>query len=116
MEGKNETPVLRIPFSTYDVLGYIIPGVTLLGCTFLYEYWLRIHGVRLHTPVYSLLQLATALERHQWAVSFLYILGGLCGTYVVGHIVSSLSGLLIDRLFVYKGHGYPYVGLLRLID
>ncbi len=34
--------------------------------------------------------------------------------YMLGHVLDSLAKLLIDRVLIYKGYGYPYQELFGL--
>jgi hypothetical protein len=106
------------PLTPYDVLGYLAPGATLVLSLYGLEFWVqhsREGGVAIHTPVYTLVQHAMPPSSEgAWAMAALFLIGlfGIC--YVLGHIIGSISAFLIDRVYVAKGHGYPYRLLLGL--
>jgi hypothetical protein len=110
----------RAPFTPYDILGYLIPGGILIAALAGFEAFIvsssKKGGLALHTPIYtSISRLFLATPTHaDWALQAVTIL--LIGTvsYVVGHIVASISALFIDRWYVEKAHGYPFLYLLRL--
>jgi len=109
---------LRVPLSTYDIFGYVIPGVTLLLFIILFEFWF-LHEVSnisgIHTPLYTLIKITYLnVFSNNWVLSIAYLLILLNFSYVIGHVVSSASSLLIDRILIYKGYGYPYETLLNI--
>lgn len=117
MEKQKPDSIFRLPFSTYDVFAYLIPGTALIGCILFFEYWLRLKngGADLVTPFYSAAKMSAVLERHnEWAISAVFLLTMFSIAYAMGHLVASLSSFAIDRIFVCKMHGYPYVHLLKI--
>lgn len=106
-----------MPLTPYDFLGYLAPGGTLLLCLALFDHTLRRIMPRpkylLHTPLLSAF-------KEMWptgtdllsATVFLLILSGLA--YIAGHLVSSVSAICMDRIFIAKGYGYPFEVLLNL--
>lgn len=109
-----------IPFSIADIFDYLIPGATLLAAGTLYDYrlnqWLGVGFTAVTTPFFELFSTVTRpVVRHEDAVLSLLLVTGLAiGAYVTGHVVSSFSSLFIDRVLIFKGHGYPYRSLLKL--
>src|SRR2546425_2633251 len=106
------------PLTPYDVLGYLAPGATFVLSLYGFEFWIH-HGAAtpflIHTPVYTLIQLALPPSGEgAWALATLFLIGlfGVC--YVLGHIIASISAFSIDRMYVAKGHGYPFRLLLGL--
>lgn len=112
------------PITAYDVLGYMAPGGTLILCIFLFEVWverIRRMGLAadkdLHVPMYTAFTtFAGKLSNADWVLSALFLIVVLGIAYVVGHVVASLSALLMDRFYLAKAHGYPYEWLLDLKD
>lgn len=112
----------RIQLTPYDLLGYLTPGATMMISIFVFEYLVEaqlghVSGAsELHAP---LLESATRLFRvtlaSQSSVGVLAVFTVLAAiAYVVGHVVASVSALLLDRTLVYKGYGYPSSNLLQL--
>ncbi len=116
--GK-ELASFRVPLTPYDVLGYLVPGGIFFILVYLFELWGRtqesgsIDQARLHTPVWTGFQVLRP-AKEDWVTSVFFIVSMLVPFYVAGHIIASLSSLVIDRVLVAKGHGYPYVRLLAL--
>ena len=114
--------MFRPELTTYDVLGYMVPGGGLLCIISVFEYYARtalksvdptLHHI--HTPVLSGLRLAVdRLAGQNWLASAVgvAVLVGLA--YLGGHLVASLSSILIDKMFISRGYGYPYEQLLGM--
>ena len=118
MPDEKITTRFNLPFNTYDIFGYIIPAATfLLGCIF-YEYILYNQHIKpdtLYLPLLYIVNIAiNSALLNLWVIWLLYFLLFLYITYLVGHIVSSASSLLIDRILIFKCYGYPYERLLRI--
>lgn len=119
MPSDTETKV-PIPFSVADIFDYLIPGATLLAAGTLYDYrlngWIGTQFSTVTTPLFELFStVAKPIIRADDAVLSLLLVTGLAiAAYVVGHVVSSFSSLFIDRVLIFKGHGYPYRTLLNL--
>src|SRR4030042_4748837 len=47
-----------------------------------------------------------------YLILFLIVTIVLC--YFMGHIISAVSSLFIDRIFIYKAYGYPFERFLKL--
>jgi len=66
-----------------------------------------------HTPLNGLI--STLLKEYTgsgWLIDAI-VLAVLVGVaYVAGHALASVSSLMIDRLYIAKGHGYPHERLL----
>ena len=66
------------PLTPYDVVGYLLPGGTLLLCVFLFESW-SYHVPEtesLHNPVYNALSLSTNRlfeGETDWLISFILL-------------------------------------------
>jgi hypothetical protein len=106
-----------VPFSISDIFAYIIPGATLMSAITLFEH--RLHGLGnadMHMPVWrtfsDFVSAVTSSDDSVLSLSFVTAL--VVSAYVVGHVTSSVSSFFIDRILVFKGHGYPYRYLLNL--
>lgn len=90
------------PFSLYDFLGYAIPGSVAIICV-----WLFFHG--------NLVEVKDLLTLHGELVnliSFQNFLILIIISYVVGHFISFLSTLTVERFSLWH-YGYPSEYLLR---
>ncbi len=102
-----------------DLLGYVVPGGTLWLCALFFELRASAAGtnVQLATPALNTFRLLYPdLTSPNLVVALALALALLVGFYVTGHVVASFSSLVIDRILVFKGYGYPYEILLRLED
>lgn len=107
----------RSVFGGYDVLCYFVPGSTLLGSIFAFEWAASLArcGVGAsflacspQTPVYSTLTTVFRLQTGSSAFQDALIAATLLLlAYVVGHVVASVSAFTIDRMYVSQGFGYP---------
>lgn len=121
-----DTPAIKdikTPFTPYDVLAYLIPGLTCVSAIAYYEFVLAQHVPpdKLHAPFQHVGQWVETLHCGQdsgssWAIQFLALLGVVTALYVVGHIIASLSELCLDRFMLHKATGYPREKLLELHD
>jgi len=108
------------PFGSYDIFSYVIPGVTALIAVINFEHWYRrnVNGdpdTEPLTPVAStVLEPAKSIPIESLVYSFVYALTLIAIVYVGGHLISTISGIVLDRIYVYKAHGYPYETLLGL--
>lgn len=108
----------KLPMSAYDLLGYIVPGTTLLITVFLLEFEAR---EQLHIPIvaplysslFNLWPTMSGADGH-WLLGVVFLVLLVAAAYVCGHLVSSVSSFLVDRVFIHKGYGYPYEHLLRI--
>lgn len=108
----------KLPMSAYDLMGYIIPGATLLTSAFLFEFEPReqLH-IKIVAPLYSSLYNLwpdMSGSHGHWILGVVFFVLLVAVAYVCGHLVSSVSSFLIDRIFIYKGYGYPYEQLLGI--
>ena len=94
MNPKKDIISTKIPFSTYDVLGYVIPGLTFLVSVISFEFWaIRKTGEGFHTPLYTLMKLTYDSDiLDNWVIALFYLIIIISMTYVVGHIISSTIG------------------------
>jgi hypothetical protein len=110
---------IKLPFNTYDIFGYVIPGGTFLIGIYLFEFWAKFHlpNATLHLPVYNAFaETSKGLfdKETNWVLSLLYVIILSSVAYVIGHVVSSVSSFFLDRVLVAKGYGYPYRHLLQI--
>ncbi len=107
---NGDTKSLRHPFGTSDFLGYLIPGSLLaLGlCAFDRLFF---KGGSQHSKViFDLLpRKADLLNPYVFPLALAI---GVILVYTAGHLISSLSSGLIDRMLVDRIGYYPYVNLL----
>lgn len=109
-------------FTAYDVLCYIVPSGMFVLCTYLVEFWsYRLSlkpadgGEKIHTPlVTALSSISEKLDGASWAYSVIFVVIVACMLYALGHIIASVSSFFLDRVFVTKAFGYPYVSFLNL--
>lgn len=113
----DEGPKLPLSLSLYDLLGYIAPGGILVLSVFVLERWalqLTVSGAPLasatiHTPIHRLLLVFAAdVRAGGWLGTTIAGLAMLLTAYVSGHVIASVSSMLIERTLVFKGYGYPY--------
>lgn len=101
------------PFSFYDFLGYLFPGLTTLMLTAFVVYLYNTNG--LHVPIDNYIQIkefADALEREfglNWLESTVLV---VVFSYIMGHIVAYLSSVTIEY-FANSTMGYPSYYLLH---
>ncbi|MCR4438783.1 MAG: hypothetical protein QHJ34_12425 [bacterium] len=116
MEEGKQLRGMWVPFDAYDVFGYLIPGLSLAFFAGLYEHqWVVQAPGNEPTAFWRLLTYLHGLLRGaNWGITAFLLGCGLCTVYVCGHVVASLSSLLIDRTLIFKGHQYPYESLLNL--
>ncbi len=106
---------LVAPFTAYDIFGYLAPGATLLLTIGLIEAFLRRTAGIAHTPLRSSFELLRPTDSSKQLLETTVItLALVAASYILGHIVASLSSLFLDRILVYKGYGYPYANLLQM--
>lgn len=121
-----DTPAIKdikTPFTPYDVLAYLIPGLTCVGSIAYYEFVLAQHvpAEKLHAPFQHVGEWIDSFHcvpnsGASWALQFLLLLGCVAALYVVGHIIASLSEIFLDRILVHKATGYPREKLLDMHD
>ena len=104
-----------IPFSMYDFFGYLFPGLILVLGLFLYGYFeLHLRNSILEDQRQLLLDLKKIFEMSPLIFGTLLMLMGLVGVYLIGHVVATISHIIIDRLIVGNVIQYPYTLFLRI--
>ena len=108
----------KVPFSTYDIFVYLSPPIMIFICIYLFERSLVKHKIlELTTPVYSFLDSmlkSASKEAFNWGAILALLICLICIVYIVGHLLATFSSLIIDRVLVYKGYGYPYENMLEI--
>jgi hypothetical protein len=115
----------RSHFGAYDVLGYFVPGATLLAAVIALE-WMATRALESAsgnclarvcapvTPFFTTLKAVLALNPgSSWLTDAFVVASVLLAAYVIGHLVASISAAAIDRLYMARGIGYPLPFLLR---
>lgn len=116
--NKTSKITKSLPFNTYDFFGYLIPGSTFLIICLVTDYWLIEHinkiNISSHTPFYTAINtLFNEYVINNAGLTLLYILLGIIASYVLGHVVSSISSFSIDRILINKGYNYPLLTLTK---
>jgi hypothetical protein len=97
----------------------LVPGGTLLFSIAAFESFSRelatSRGIPIHTPVLTAAEhIHGAFSGNTWATELFVIAIALGLTYILGHVVASISAITIDRAYVAKAHGYPFRHFLNL--
>ncbi len=108
---------VSIPFTAYDVFGYLMPGVALCGGTVLTD-WIRYRtGAVQFLPAYlSAKSFIDGLSNTNVLVGLVYLFSATVMIYLFGHLVSAVSSLVIDRVLMNKAYAYPYERFLSMDD
>lgn len=112
-EAKGNFP--KIPFTIYDFFGYLFPGGILWVLIFFIEdfsFLIRhsIWGVSKRPESGFLFEGFSKAFNQTLFINTLLV---LLVSYITGHIVSSLSSYLFERVVVERFMGYPAVNLFR---
>lgn len=104
---------VRRSVTAYDVLGYFVPGSVFVFAVSLFEHWSRsaatspsLVSVPVNTALHAVL--SGVASASTWPAQVVVLLAATISCYVVGHLVSSVSAIAIDRFYVEKGRGYPF--------
>ncbi|UCZ55621.1 hypothetical protein LGV61_07735 [Desulfurispirillum indicum] len=93
----------RSQVDMYDVFGYLVPGmILLLAVALVFQI---IHDVKFISVFIFIKDLSLGLYV-TLTVFFLLL------SYIIGHIIATLSEFIFDRIFVEKILGYPYKNIL----
>jgi hypothetical protein len=103
-----------VKVTSYDVLGYIVPGGFLVMALAGYEGLARQYAptADLRLPVHTALSYMLSAREDSWAAGVVTLGAFVATLYVTGHVVASISALLVDRIYVEKAHGYPLQRIL----
>jgi hypothetical protein len=107
-----------------DILDYIAPGGALILGAYCFDArlaaasgWITGSHLVPHTPVSTLLMGSLPESKQDnWLTSLALIALALGVTYVLGHMIASVSSFLLERSFVYKAYDWPYRQLLAIAD
>lgn len=109
--SKVSTNVKNI-FTLYDIFGYLIPGAT-----FVILIWIGLHPEILKYLIglsYSVPTIIIILSKY-WTI---WIIIGLVITYILGHIIASISSMLFEKIIIGECLKYPTYNMLpqNIID
>lgn len=107
--------ITKVPFTPYDIFGYLIPGSFFLIGTYLFDI-LIVHNFNNSNfyPIYSVLDLSVKNIGNNFLLGTIYLGVLIIIAYVLGHIIASMSSHFLDRILIEKGHGYPLQLLLKM--
>lgn len=133
LAGDSSDSKTKLPFFTaYDFFGYLIPGAILVFIAaiieqvFISRYEFRrtalehvycgcklenvISEINQPRPVFSSVFVEFSLldKPTNWITSLPIVLGVFVLIYVAGHVVSTISSFLLDRVFIRQAIGYPF--------
>ena len=98
-----------------EILGYLAPGSTALAVVYTSEAWAIRRCIHLPVPLHTTVKyLGISATAEGWLIPLLVVGGLALCTYVGGHVIDSIAKLMLDRLIVFKGFGYPYQTLLAI--
>lgn len=112
--------IRNIPFTAYDIFGYLMPGFAFILGILCFEYSFNKTIIsnnpdlleKIYLPIYKAFSLFQPAFDTNGKAIFSYLtfllITLLSASYFIGHIISAFSSLLIDRTFVYKAYGYPF--------
>lgn len=110
----------KSPFSLYDFMGYIIPGIIFLS--FMALSYLSIgdesdmyHFLRTHLYPKLITPKTSSFVYDIGMIGFLTFFG-LSAFYIMGHFIATLSHLTIDRVIVYSLLKYPILTNFDLVE
>lgn len=105
------------PFSTYDFLGYLIPGSTFIATGYFFDRWLSSVAEAPLTLLFkNFAQIVQEVNTGGEANAFNSIVAILLifiVCYTVGHIIATLSSFFIDRYLIKSGFRYPLINFLN---
>jgi len=109
--------IRSLPFTIYDFFGYLIPGLISLLIPLIYDIILLfIHPNTLrnefHTPIYKLISISIPSNINNWVFSIFLIFVILIVCYISGHLIATVSGLMVDKYLIKTGIEYPFINLL----
>lgn len=120
MSALPELKATSIPFTVYDVLGYLLPGLFFLtlmvfeydmgrALTYYLGHKLSFSGIEADAVKYKLPYIMRFLSWQQTPTDFKFVpfLLLLVLAYLIGHIISAISSTLIEKLFLSTSLQYP---------
>ncbi len=110
----------KSPFSLYDFMGYIIPGMLFL--TFMSLIYLTIRSQStMYGFIYKIYEKLIQSPFESTLILDIGIVGGLSfialsAFYMAGHFIAALSHLFIDRILVFSLLKYPILVRLDIVN
>lgn len=95
-------------FDAYDIFGYLIPGATTLVGVYVHG---RMFGVDVVFDKTK--EVFPDLGGLAWHESLIWILLFTMLAYITGHLVASISSLVMDKWVVERIYGFPYQRLFK---
>ncbi len=113
MNDLQTFPKVRHIFTLYDLLGYFIPGATLLIAVGIKKFSTEILNLLIGSNVEGNLIKIIAQFKENWIV---WVGISLVITYLTGHVIAALSSMLLEKLIVGKFLQYPTFNMLKTKD
>lgn len=101
------------------MFGYLIPGATFFLAIYFFEFWtnqvLAGKESKLNLFVYTVINVGWKnVSGDSWPLHAIFFLIIVLVSYIAGHVISSISSFVIDRVLIHKGYKYPYQILLKI--
>ncbi len=115
MNDELKKGFIKVPFTPYDIFGYLIPGASFFIGAYLFDFLIS-ESIKNSDflPIYTIFHKSVLNLGNNFVVGTIYIIMLIISAYVLGHIIASVSSHFLDRLLIEKGHGYPLQQLLKL--
>ena len=100
--------VERLPFTVYDIIGYLAPGAVTTWLTVVFLKWIHVHcnvELLIHVKDIVIFDNNPFLSNAGIGIAFLAL------SYVVGHVISYLSAYFVEGLVTHH-FGYPSFHLM----
>jgi hypothetical protein len=97
-----------VPFDLYDFFGYLFPGVFFGVSTLAFIGHSMPQVLEYHQALWI------AYDKAPILISMALSVGAIIVLYVIGHVIATVSHVIIDRVLVDGVVGYPVSHLLRL--
>lgn len=99
----------RLPFTIYDVIGYLAPGSFAVWISLLAAKHLKLHqtlGIS-HNSIF--------IFNNTYIDAIILISAFITASYITGYIISFLSAIIVERLLI-RSAGYPTASLMGFRD
>jgi len=106
----NIKPLPQNPFSLYDFLGYLIPGIIFTGSIIFIDLYVFDNFCGLNCLFDNLKEISkesSSITFSETTISIFYIIFFFTSMYLIGHIIGILSSTFIEKLYYVKKFGYP---------
>ena len=104
----------RWPFTAYDFFGYLIPGsIFAIAITIFESLTSGNADILVFRYAIRVLEAFNHSIVNEWLSVSIILISLLAITFVLGHIISSISSLFLDRILVRRCIGYPIKQLLN---